>query len=69
MPPIASHFSRKKLKHRQSLAKRKEFWDIAMNAMALVVSSVEDLMKSPLTILITFSSNDCGYSGSTEILL
>ena len=64
MPPIASHFSRKKLKYRQRLAKRKELGDMAMNAMAFNVPMQEELMKSPMAQFIIFSANDFGYSGS-----
>ena len=34
-----------------------------MNAMAFDVASVEELVRSPLAKFITFSENDCVYSG------
>ena len=33
------------------------------------VPSVEELIKSPLATFITFSENDCDYSGSTKHLI
>ena len=47
MPSAASHLSRKKLKYRQRLTKRKKLGDMEMNAMASNVPSVEELMKRP----------------------
>ena len=42
---------------------------MSMNTISFYVQSVEELMKSPFAKFITFSANDCGYSGSTKGLI
>ena len=63
MPPLASYLSGEKMKYKQKLAQRKKWCDMVMNTRAFVIPSVKELLKSPLAIFITFSANDCGYSG------
>ncbi len=41
-----------------------------LNAMLIVPPTIEELLASPLSKFITFTANDCGYSGSfTEIFV
>ena len=69
MPPTASYFSRKKLKCRQRLVQRNELVDMSMNAMTFNAPSVDEIMKSPLVKIITFSANDFCFRGNTKGLI
>ena len=40
-----------------------------MNFLSFDIPSVEKLMKNSLANFRTFSTNDCGYSGSTKDLI
>ena len=62
MLPTATLFSRNKLKHRLRLAKRKDLGDIAMNATAYDVLSIEEVMKHLLVKFITIPANNYGNS-------
>ena len=42
---------------------------MSMNFTSFDFPSLEELKKSPLAQFITFSANDCGYSGSTKDLI
>ena len=68
VPAMASSLMRKKLKHRQKLAKRKEMGDMMLNSMSLG-PTVEDLMSSPLAKFIHLAANDCGYNGTKRELI
>ena len=72
-PPKACRLSRKKLKHRQRMAKRREIGDSMLNAMHFGTESknitVDELMNSHLAKFIELAANDCGYAGSTKELI
>ena len=69
VPPSACRLSRKKMKNRQRLARRREIGDMMLNMMNMDVPTVEELMASPLAKFIHLAANDCGYSGSTRELI
>ena len=69
VPPLASRMSRKRMKYKQRMARRKEIGDMALNTMEMNVPTVEALMNSPLAKFIHLAANDCGYRGSkTDII-
>ena len=69
IPPTASCLYRKNLKYRQQLTKKKELGDMSMNSLSFDISSVKELMKSPLAKFIAFSANDCGYRRRAKDLM
>ena len=72
-PPKACRLSRKELKHRQCMEKRREIGDSMLNAMHFGTESkditVDELMNSHLAKFIELAANDCGYARSTKELI
>jgi hypothetical protein len=68
-PTEVRRLDSKKLRNRQKWTRRRESAEQAFRAMNLNISTVEDLLASPLSQYITLASNDCIYSGSRTTLV
>ena len=85
IPVAVRQASRKKVKYRQQMAKRRFEGDAMLRAQSLSqalsfsgrakqnvpddMPSIEDIMNCPLSKFIHFAANDCGYSGSRRDLI
>jgi hypothetical protein len=76
-PPIASRLSRKKLKYRQRLARRKEIGDMMLQMQSFGdtqnsedgVPTVEEILNSPIAKFIHFAAQESGYEGGVKDLI
>ena len=63
-------FSRKRQNYKQQMCQQWEDSDMDLNVATLVdLIYIEDVLNSPLFKFITFSSNNCGYTGETHDLM
>ena len=85
IPVAVRQASRRKLKYRQRMAKRRFEGDAMLRAQSLSqaisfsssprvkvpddLPSIEDIMNCPLSKFIHFAANDCGYCGSRRDLI
>ena len=61
--------SSKRLRYRKRMALRRQQGDELMLRAEVEVPTVEALMASPLSKVIHFAANDCGYSGTRMELI
>ncbi len=73
IPPMAQRMSNKqqRLNYKQYCMSYRRSGDMALMSLTLdkTISTVADLLASPLAQYITLAANDCGYSGTAEELI
>ena len=73
MPPVVQKLSKKcqRLNYKQYHQSIRQSIDMSLMSLALdkTISTVADLLASPMAKYITLAANDCGYSGTAEELI
>ena len=73
MPPVVQKLSKKcqRLDYKQYHQSIRQSIDMSLMSLALdkTISTVADLLASPLAKYITLAANDCGYSGTAKELI